>query len=117
MNSWLVFLVEGTAEIQALADSLGVDRREVQDFLAAGSLASPVALAKSRKMDAGDDTPDFSLQWALKDIRLALGAASDRSLPALAAISQRWQGLVDEGLGPLDVGAARHGLDKGAAGG
>ena len=111
MNSWLVFLVEGTAEILALADSLGVDHGEVVDFLGAGNLASPFALTKSRKMDAGDDSPDFSLQWALKDIRLALSAASDRSLPVLDAISERWQVLTDEGFGDRDVSAAWHGLD------
>jgi 3-hydroxyisobutyrate dehydrogenase len=115
MNSWLVFLAEGTAEILALADSLGVDHHEVLDFLGTGNLASPWAHAKFRKMDAGDDSPDFSLQWALKDIRLALSAASDRSLPVLGAIGQRWDSLADEGLGGLDVSAARHGLDKAAA--
>ncbi len=113
-NSWLVFLAEGTAEIMALADSLGVDRREVLDFLSGGNMAAPFAQTKFRKMDAGDDSPDFSLQWALKDIRLALDAASDRPLPVLGAISERWQALVDEGLGALDVSAARHGLDRAA---
>jgi 3-hydroxyisobutyrate dehydrogenase len=117
MNSWLVFLVEGTAEILALVDSLGVDHSEVLDLLGAGNLSSPFALTKFRKMDAGDDSPDFSLQWALKDIRLALSAAPDRPLPVLGAISERWQALVDEGVGDRDVSAARHGLDKAAAGG
>ena len=116
MNSWLVFLAEGTAEILALADSLGADHQEVLEFLGAGNLASPWAHAKFRKMDAGDDSPDFSLQWALKDIRLALSAASDLSLPVLDAIGRRWDSLVDEGMGGLDVSAARHGLDKAAAG-
>jgi len=116
MNSWLVFLAEGTAEILALADSLGADHQEVLEFLGAGNLASPWAHAKFRKMDAGDDSPDFSLQWALKDIRLALSAASDVSLPVLDAIGRRWDSLVDEGMGGLDVSAARHGLDKAAAG-
>jgi 3-hydroxyisobutyrate dehydrogenase len=74
MNSWLVFLVEGAGEILALADSLGVDHGEVLDFLGTGNLSSPFALTKLRKMDAGDDSPDFSLQWALKDIRLALSS-------------------------------------------
>jgi 3-hydroxyisobutyrate dehydrogenase len=114
MNSWLVFLVEGTAEIMALADSLDVDRHEVLEFLSGGNVASPFAQTKFRKMDAGDDSPDFSLQWALKDIRLALDAASDRPLPVLGAISERWQALVDEGLGALDVSAARHGLGQAA---
>jgi 3-hydroxyisobutyrate dehydrogenase len=113
MNSWLVFLAEGTAEILALADSLGVDHDEVLDFLGAGNIASPWALTKFRKMETGDDSPDFSLQWALKDIRLALSAASDRPLPVLDAIGDRWDALVGEGLGGLDVSAARHGLKKG----
>ena len=109
MNTWLVTLVEGTAEILALADSLGVPRSDVLSFLAEGNLSSPVAHAKGRKMDAGDDSPDFSLQWALKDIGLAL-AATDQDLPVLAAIRKRWAALVSQGLGGRDVSAARHSL-------
>ncbi len=109
MNTWLVTLVEGTAEILALADSLGVPRSSVFDFLAEGNLSAPVAHVKARKMDAGDDSPEFALQWALKDIRLALDAAG-RPLPLVAVIRDRWAELADAGLGGLDVAAARHGL-------
>ena len=109
MNSWLVFLVEGAAELMALADSLGVDRQQVLGFLGAGNLANPAAAAKFAKMDAGDDAPDFSLQWALKDTRLAL-EDSGRLLPALDTIRERWNALVEQGLGDRDVSAARHGL-------
>jgi hypothetical protein len=38
-------------------------------------MSSPVAAGKARKMDAADDSPDFSLQWAVKDDGLALKAA------------------------------------------
>lgn len=114
MNSWLVTLVEGAAEIMALAGSLGVAQQEVLDFLAEGNLAAPVANVKARKMAAGDDAPEFSLQWALKDIDLALAAAG-RALPVVEAVQARWTGLVDAGLGGLDVAAARHGLDQPAA--
>jgi 3-hydroxyisobutyrate dehydrogenase len=114
MNTWLVTLVEGAAEIIALADSLGVAHQDVLDFLAEGNLSSPVANVKARKMEAGDDAPEFSLQWALKDIVLAL-AATDRALPVVEAVRDRWSALADEGLGGLDVAAARHGLDKPAA--
>jgi 3-hydroxyisobutyrate dehydrogenase len=114
MNTWLVTLVEGAAEVIALADSLGVARQDVLDFLAEGNLASPAAHAKAEKMLAGDDSPDFSLQWALKDIDLAL-AATDQPLPLVAVIRDRWTSLVNSGLGGLDVAAARHGLDKPAA--
>ena len=109
MNSWLVFLVEGAAEIMALADSLGVDHQQVLDFLSGGNLASPAAAAKFAKMGAGDDAPDFALQWALKDIRLAMDASA-RRLPMLEVIRERWAALVDQGLGDRDVSASRHGL-------
>ena len=109
MNSWLVFLVEGAAEIMALADSLGVDHQQVRGFLSEGNLANPAAAAKFAKMDAGDDAPDWALQWALKDINLAMDD-SGRRLPVLDAIRERWAALVGQGLGDRDVSAARHGL-------
>jgi 3-hydroxyisobutyrate dehydrogenase len=109
MNSWLVFLVEGAAEIMALADSLGVDPQQVRGLLSEGNLSNPAAAAKFAKMDAADDSTDWALQWALKDINLALDASS-RRLPVLDAIRERWTALVGQGLGDRDVAAARHGL-------
>ena len=41
---------------------------------------------------------------------LALDAAPGRSLDVLAALRDRWQRLVDQGLGERDTSAARHGL-------
>jgi 3-hydroxyisobutyrate dehydrogenase len=114
MNTWLVTLVEGAAEVMAVADSLGVAHQDVLDFLAEGNLSAPVASAKARKMEVGDDSPEFSLQWALKDIDLAL-AGTDLALPVVEAIRARWTALVDEGLGGLDVAAARHGLSEPAS--
>ena len=114
MNTWLVTLVEGAAEVMAVADSLGVAHQDVLDFLAEGNLSAPVASAKARKMEVGDDSPEFSLQWALNDIDLAL-AGTDLALPVVEAIRARWTALVDEGLGGLDVAAARHGLSEPAS--
>ena len=93
----------------ALADSLGVDRQQVRGFLSEGNLSNPAAAAKFAKMDAGDDSTDWALQWALKDINLAMDA-SGRRLPVLDAIRERWAALVGQGLGDRDVSAARHGL-------
>jgi 3-hydroxyisobutyrate dehydrogenase len=112
INTWLMFLIEGAAEVMALADSLGVDRAEVLGLLGTGRMSSAVAAAKARKMDGGDDSPDFALEWAVKDMSLALDEAGDRSLTVLAALRDRWQDLVDQGLGGLDTSAARHGLDR-----
>jgi len=110
MNTWLMFLIEGAAEVMALADAVGVDRSEVLNLLGNGRMASPVAAGKARKMDSGDDSPDFALELAVKDLGLALDAAPGRSLDVLAALRDRWQRLVEQGLGGLDTSAARHGL-------
>lgn len=112
VNTWLIFLIEGAAEVMALADAVGVDRGAVLDMLGSGRMASPVAAAKAGKMAAGDDSPDFPLRWATKDAGLALTAAAGRDLAALAATSDRWQRLVAQGLGDLDTSAARHGLGQ-----
>ena len=37
-------------------------------------------------MDSGDDSPGFALEWAVKDMVLALDAAPGRSLDVLAAL-------------------------------
>jgi 3-hydroxyisobutyrate dehydrogenase len=111
INTWLMFLIEGAAEVMSLADSLGVDRSAVLDLLGTGRMSSAVAAGKARKMDSGDDSPDFALEWAVKDMSLALDAAPDRSLAVLAALRDRWQQLVDQGLGGLDTSGARHGLE------
>lgn len=110
VNAWLIFLVEGAAEIMALAEAVGVDRGAVLDLLGTGRMASPAAAGKARKMAAGDDSPDFPLRWAAKDASLALDAAP--GLAGLAAIRDRWQALAAAGLGELDMSAARHGLSQ-----
>jgi 3-hydroxyisobutyrate dehydrogenase len=110
VNAWLIFLIEGAAEIMALADSVGVGRSAVLDLLSTGRMASAVAAGKARKMDSGDDSPDFPLRWAAKDAGLALDAAPGQDLAGLAAIRDRWQTLVGQGLGELDTSAARHGF-------
>jgi 3-hydroxyisobutyrate dehydrogenase len=110
LNTWLAFLVEGAAETVALADQLGVSHPILVDALAGGPLATALALTKIARMDDADYHPDFSLQWALKDIDLALNAGGARTTPIADAIAGRWQDLADHGLGRLDVSAARLGL-------
>ena len=111
-NVWLCFLIEGAAEVLALADSIGVDRAAVIDLFSTGRMSSVPAAGKARKMDSGDDSPDFSLRWALKDVGLALDAVPGEGLTGLEAIRDRWQQLVERGMGGLDTSAARHGFGK-----
>ena len=110
LNTWLAFLMEGIAESAALADSLGVDHQALRDALRGGPLEAPVALLKLAKIDAGDESPDFSLRWATKDVDLALGEAGEQTLPVAAALGRRWHQLVEAGLGEADVSAVRREL-------
>jgi len=58
-------------------------------------------------MARGDYAPEFPLEWALKDVDLAIGAAGGTSLPLLTALSGQWHAAVNAGHGREDVSAAR----------
>jgi 3-hydroxyisobutyrate dehydrogenase len=110
LNTWLAFLVEGIAETASLADVLGVSHDALGRALAGGPLGAGLAEAKLAKMDAGDDSPDFSLRWALKDVDLAVDASGGWRLPVAAAISSQWHELVRSGMADKDVSVVRSGL-------
>lgn len=110
LNTWLAFEVEAAAEVAALADRLGVAHAALREAVAGGALASGVALTKLAKMEGGDYSPDFSLEWALKDLDLAQAAAGGEVIPVAESIAKRWRGLVAAGYGRLDISAARKGL-------
>jgi len=60
--------------------------------------------------DAADHSAQFLLEWALKDLELVEAATGPDAVPVATAIAGRWRGLVGQGLGRLDVSAARLGL-------
>jgi 3-hydroxyisobutyrate dehydrogenase len=110
LNALLAFEVEAVAEVDALAGRLSVPYADVVKTLAGGPLASAVEMAKLAKIESGDHSADFSLEWALKDLDLALQASGSETMPVVMAIAERWRGLVERGYGRLDVSAARLGL-------
>jgi 3-hydroxyisobutyrate dehydrogenase len=110
LNTWLAFEVEAAAEVAAVADRLHVAHSALRETVAGGPLASGVAMTKLAKMDSGDYSPDFSLEWGLKDLDLAEAAVGADVLPVAGSIAERWRRLVAEGYGRLDISAARIGL-------
>lgn len=112
-NALLAFEVEAVAEVHALASRLGVPYATLVSAVADGPLASTFEMTKLAKIEAGDSSTDFSLEWALKDLDLVLAATSTDSAPVTAAIAERWRHLVEDGYGRLDVSAARFGLVSG----
>ena len=111
LNTWLAFEVEAAAEASATAHRLGVPYQALLDAVQGGPLASGTALARLAKMERADHSPQFPLEWALKDLDLAAAATGTGAVPVAAAIADRWRGLVRQGLGRLDVSAARVGLN------
>lgn len=110
LNTWLAFQIECAAESAALAARLGVPPGSLLAALGDSPLASGFALAKLHKMLEADDSPDFALELALKDLDLASSNGREDVTPAAAAIADRWRSLVAAGAGRLDVSAARRGL-------
>ncbi len=113
LNAWLAFEIEAAAEASALAERLGIPYAVLADAVVGGPLASAAALAKLAKMERVDYSADFSLEWALKDLDLALAASGAETTPVVMAIAERWRRLVAQGHGHLDVSAARLGLNAG----
>jgi 3-hydroxyisobutyrate dehydrogenase len=83
---------------------LGLDTEAVVDALGAGPLASPWQKAKLQRIQRRDFSPEFPLSLALKDVRLALDAATDDDrFVALARLADEWQQVVEQGFGNEDL--------------
>ena len=112
VNAYMSILIEGVAEALELADRLGIGHRQLKDVIEGGPLDAPIADAKLHKMDQRDFAAEFPLEWALKDVDLAISAARGDDLPLLVALSRQWHQAVDAGHGRQDVAAARLALGR-----
>ena len=106
VNAYMSTLIEGVAEALELAGRLGIDAGQFEEAIEGGPLDAPIAGAKLHKMERGDFAPEFPLQWALKDVDLAIAIAGLNPPPLLVALSRQWHAAVDAGHGREDVSAA-----------
>ena len=107
VNVYMSILIEGVAEALELAGRLGVEEAGLAQAIEGGPLDAPIADAKLHKMQTGDFAPEFPLEWALKDVDLAIDAAGGDRLPLLQALSGQWHAAVQAGHGREDISAAR----------
>ena len=107
VNAYMSILIEGVAETMELADRLGIGHQQLAEVIEGGPLDAPIADAKLHKMDRADYAAEFPLEWALKDVDLAISAAPGDTPPLLAALSSQWHSAVAAGHGRQDVSAAR----------
>jgi 3-hydroxyisobutyrate dehydrogenase len=114
VNAYMSILIEGVAETMELADRLGIGHQQLAEVIEGGPLDAPIADAKLHKMDRGDYAAEFPLEWALKDVDLAIDAAGGQAPPLLAALSGQWHAAVTAGHGRQDISAARLALASGS---
>ncbi len=107
VNAYMSILIEGVAETMELADRLDIGHQQLAEVIEDGPLDAPIADAKFHKMDRRDFAVEFPLEWALKDVDLAIGAARGDTPPLLAALSGQWHAAVAAGHGRQDISAAR----------
>jgi 3-hydroxyisobutyrate dehydrogenase len=81
LNTWLAFQIEGAAEAASLANRLRADSSMLLEALRDNPLASPYGLAKLERIIDVDFSPDFSLDWALKDLDLVRTDAGADAAP------------------------------------
>lgn len=102
-NAWLALAAEAVNTSVALARRLGLETETVVNALSGGALVSPWQAAKLPRIAQGDFSVQFALSLALKDVHLALEAASTDRLRSLACLAEEWQEVVDLGLGDRDL--------------
>ncbi|MFD7920483.1 NAD(P)-dependent oxidoreductase [Streptomyces sp. NPDC059740] len=107
-NSWVLSVINATAETLALAEGLGAD---AADFLAAvegGPLDSPYLRAKAQAVREADYSPQFPLSGGLKDARLIEQSAQEAGvrLDALPAVAERLARAEAHGHGGEDCVAS-----------
>ena len=102
-NTLLAFSAEGVANSLALAHRLGLDASLVLDAFEGGPLLSPWEAGKLRRIEAGDYSPEFPLNLALKDVHLALEHGGSEHFPVLAALAREWERVVEQGGGGDDI--------------
>jgi 3-hydroxyisobutyrate dehydrogenase len=112
LNTWLAFQIEGAAEAASLANRMQVNPSKLLDALHGSPLASPYAVSKLEKIIDQDFRPDFSLDWAVKDLELVGTDVGVDAAPIATAIALRWRHLVTIGAGRLDVSAAGLGFEN-----
>jgi 3-hydroxyisobutyrate dehydrogenase len=103
-NSWVLTLVNGTAEAIGLAGALGLDPTSFLDVIRGGGLDSPYAQMKGAAMIKGDFTPSFPARLARKDADLVLEAGDDAvDLAGIQGARAHLDAVVAAGFGDDDL--------------
>jgi 3-hydroxyisobutyrate dehydrogenase len=99
-NTWILAVVEGSAEAVALAEGVGLDPKLLLEAVAGGALDLPYLQMKAKAIMERNFEPSFRLALAAKDAGLVEETARSHNLdlPLVTTVRER-----------LDEGAREHG--------
>ena len=95
------------SEGMVLGESLGISRKMLFDVLLSSPAVAPLMALKREKMETGDYSPEFPLQWVQKDLHLASLSAYEQglSLPGVNVIKEVYALAKRRGLAQSDLSA------------
>jgi len=95
------------AEGLVLGEALGIAKEDLLNLLDGSPVAPPMLSMKRKKIENGDYSTEFPLQWLVKDLHLATLSAYEQgtSLPAANAVKEVFAMAKASGFGNMDFTA------------
>jgi 3-hydroxyisobutyrate dehydrogenase-like beta-hydroxyacid dehydrogenase len=95
------------SEALAFGESLGLSKQSIFDTLAGSPVTAPFLVFKRKKIEEGDFSVEFPLQWMHKDLHLAMETAFETgaALPATAVVKEVYALAMRAGLENEDFSA------------
>lgn len=97
----------GFLEGLVLGEALGISRQAIFDALSGSIVVAPISINKRAKIESGDYSPEFPLQWLQKDLTLASLSAYEQgvAMPTVNTAKEVYSLAKRAGLGEEDFSA------------
>ena len=106
-NLLLASSMAAFAEGLVLGEALGISRNRLLELLMKSPLVAPYLATKREKIERGDYSPEFPLEWMQKDLHLAALSAQETAvaLPLASAAKETYQLAARDGHAHEDFSA------------
>jgi 3-hydroxyisobutyrate dehydrogenase len=106
-NSWVATIVAATAQSIALAQGLGLDPQAFLDMMKGSAVDAAYLHIKGEAIIAGQFTPSFAVDGAVKDTGLIAAAMRESGTDAalMDAVGQQYRKAAEAGHGEKDMAA------------
>jgi 3-hydroxyisobutyrate dehydrogenase len=113
-NAFVISLVAAISQSLALARGLGLEPELFLEAVSGGAMDAPYVQLKGKAMLAGDFTPSFGLDGALKDADLIAAAARDAGVPTelVDVLRGELRSVSEAGHGDEDLAALYRAFDQ-----